>query len=333
MGSIETQSLNDYRAVLEGAAFFPLQTAGCLRLGDRDRLDFVQRQTTNDLSGLATGRSVLTVLVSSTARTLDVLQLVQEGDEILALTLPGHGENTFNYMRRRIFFNDLVRLEDASTEFSQIDLEGPALEGALRGLGFNRAPDMDEVLATDWQGSGLNAIGQQGLAGLGVRLLVLSAAAGSIRETLLANQAAELSRESREILRIEAGMPGPGAELVEAYTPLEVGLGYAVSGEKGCYPGQEVIARQITYDKVTRQMAGLKLDAPAQPGMRLLTEGVPVGEITSAAVSPRFGPIALGVVKRPQFEVGTQLQVEGEDRIGAEVVMLHRSGGVKRMLL
>ncbi|MGW8249681.1 MAG: CAF17-like 4Fe-4S cluster assembly/insertion protein YgfZ [Anaerolineales bacterium] len=325
MGSNELNISNDYRAALEGAAFYPQTEAGMLRLRDQDRMGFLQRQTTNELGGLAAGRSVLTVLVSPTARILDVLRVFMEGDEVLALTLPGHGENTFNYLRRRIFFNDRVHLEDASQQFSQIDLEGPRLRQVMQKLGFERAPEVDEVLEADWQDSALKAIGQRGLMGLGVRLIVPAAVAVSVNETLLSGDAEELSRESREILRLEAGLPASPTELSEAYTPLEVGLDYAVSGDKGCYPGQEVIARQITYDKVTRKLVGLKLETPVQPGTRLLAEGAPVGEITSAAVSPRFGAIALGMVKRPHFEAGTRLQLEVDGAVHAVVENLPRT--------
>lgn len=321
MGSHETQSLIDYREALEGVVFLPQPAAGCLRLGDQDRLDFLQRQTTNDLGGLSTGRSVLTVMVSPTARILDVLQVLDKGDAILLLTLPGHGGNTFQYLRRRIFFNDKVHLEDASLEFSQIDLEGPGAPEAMNSLGFGMTPQLDEVL-TIADGTAVIAVGVRGLTGLGVRLVVPADIAGSIHQTLQQGGAEQISTESREILRIEAGIPGAGAELIEEYTPLEAGLRHAVSGEKGCYPGQEVLARQVAYDKVTRQMVGLRLEAPAPRGTRLLAEGVPVGEITSAVVSPRFGPIALGVVKRPHFEVGTRLTSGSDDQLEAEVVEL-----------
>jgi folate-binding protein YgfZ len=101
-------------------------------------------------------------------------------------------------------------------------------------------------------------------------------------------------------MRVEAGLPAAGAELSEDYTPLEAGLAAAISSTKGCYTGQEVLARQITYDKVTQHLCGLRLTRRAQPGGRVWApDGSPVGRVTSAATSPRFGEIALAVVKRP----------------------------------
>lgn len=312
----------DYQAALEGAAYAPRLTVGCLTIADHDHLDFLQRQTTNDLRLLNKGRSVLTVLVSPIARILDVLRLVKQEEEILALTLPGHSENTFQYLQRRIFFNDRVRLSDASQEYCQIDLEGPEMPNALKSLEISQEPKLDDVIAAEYKDIPVIAIGQRGIAGLGVRLITPAAAANNIEHALLASGTVKLSQESYNILRVEAGLPAAPAELSEEYTPLEVGMDYTVSDSKGCYPGQEVIARQITYDKVTRKLVGMKLEAPAQPGMRLLAEGTPVGEVTSAALSPRFGPIALGVVRRPHHEAGMRLQVNVEERIRVEIVGL-----------
>ena len=299
---------------MENAAFFPQPAAGCLRLGGADRLIYIQRQTTNDVNLLSPQRSVLTILVSPTARLLDVLRLVQDGEGVLALTLPGHGADTFNYLNKRIFFNDKVSLADASLEFAQVDVEGPRAGLILQGLGFSIIPYLDGVAAVEIGGQAARLICQPGLTGAGYRLLVPAQLSETVEQALLHLGAARLSAESYHILRVEAGLPAAGAELIEAYTPLEVGLDAAVSGEKGCYTGQEVLARQVTYDKVTQRLVSLRLDALLPAGTRLYFEDKPAGEITSAAVSPHFGAIALAVVKRPYIEPGTELKAgEGEE--------------------
>jgi len=129
--------------------------------------------------------------------------------------------------------------------------------------------------------------------------------------------------EAYETVRVEAGLPAAGRELTDAYTPLETGLRAAVHEAKGCYTGQEVLARQINYDKITRQMVGLRLETPVQRGAAVQVEGRGAGEVTSAVVSPRFGAIALAVVKRPHFEPGTVVMVaSGEETARGEVVAL-----------
>jgi folate-binding protein YgfZ len=156
-------------------------------------------------------------------------------------------------------------------------------------------------------GEAVIADGQRGLSGTGYRLLVPSAGWNTVEQKLTGARAEQLSDESYHILRVEAGLPAAGAELTEEFTPLEAGLDYAVSGAKGCYTGQEVLARQTTYDKVTQHLVCLRLDAPARVGERLWAEGKSVGVITSTATSPRLGAIALGMVRRPYHEAGAAL--------------------------
>ena len=123
-------------------------------------------------------------------------------------------------------------------------------------------------------------------------------------------------------MRVESGSPGAGHELTEAYTPLEVHLNYAISDKKGCYTGQEVIARQINFDKITRHLVGLTLESTTEEGTSLVSGSTPAGTVTSTVISPRFGPIALAVVKRPFDKPGTILTVEGGDQAKARVTAL-----------
>src|SRR5690606_39681801 len=111
--------------------------------------------------------------------------------------------------------------------------------------------------------------------------------------------AVPLGEEAYDVLRVEAGLPASGTELTEDFTPLETGLAYTVSTSKGCYTGQEVLARQINYDKVSRQLVGLRLKEPAPAGSAVRAEGRPAGTVTSVVLSPEHGWIALAVVRRP----------------------------------
>jgi folate-binding protein YgfZ len=297
---------------LNGAVFYPQPEAGFLRITGPDRTAFLQRQSTNDIKKLAPGRSIVTVLTTPAARIQDVLRLFEENDAIGAIPLPGNGGETARTLKSRIFFMDKVSVEDASAEFLQIDLDGSRAPELLTALGFDHAPGLDEVSTAEIQRTPVRAIGQAGLSGLGYRLLAPVGAAGRVESALLAAGAERLSFERYEIFRIEAGLPAARAELTGEYTPLEAGLESAISGDKGCYTGQEVIARQLTYDKVTQRLAGLLLASPVEVGERILAEGRAAGRVTSFAHSPVFGPIALGIIKRPHFEPGTKLEVGSE---------------------
>ena len=102
-------------------------------------------------------------------------------------------------------------------------------------------------------------------------------------------------------------------EFAAETTPFELGLDRLVSTTKGCYTGQEVLARQISYDKVVRRLIRLRAERPMVAGMGLTADSKSVGQITSGAISPKLGPIALGIVRKPHDELGTSLFVQGEN--------------------
>ncbi len=303
---------------------------GCLRIAGPDQRAFIQRQTTNDVDLLKPNRAVLTVLTSPAARILDVFYLIDtpgkpgagpdEPGCIEALSLPGRAGITARYLKGRIFFMDKVTLEDASHEYQQLDLFGPGADSLLERLEIPVPPQVDEVVVANVSGASLRILGLNPQVGLGYRLVVPSDQYDTTLAAMAALGAQAIEPEDYEILRIEAGLPIAGRELTEDYTPLEVGLTGAISDRKGCYTGQEVIARQVTYDKVTRRLAGLRLEAGVRPGESVQAEGRAVGVITSAAISPRHGPVALAVLKRPHHEPGASVTVG--DGVSAQVSSL-----------
>jgi folate-binding protein YgfZ len=299
-----------YQAALQGAAFHVIPAGGYLRLSGEDRVAFLQRQTTNDVRQAQAGGAVLTVLTTPTARILDVLYVLAEEASLGVITLPGRAESTARYFKSRIFFMDKVSLADASAELAQLDLLGPGAPAVLEQLGIDPGLQPDRVAKGVFEGAAWLALAHEPAFGLGVRLLVPAGLADALQAALIAAGALRLPDEDYSTLRIEAGLPAAAAELSEDYTPLEAGLGSAISSTKGCYTGQEVVARQLTYDKVTQHLCGLCLEQPAWPGQRLwAADGSPVGKITSAAASPRFGAIALAVVRRPYHQAGELLRV------------------------
>jgi folate-binding protein YgfZ len=295
---------------------------GFLRIAGSDRHSFLQRQTTNNIDLLSPERSLVTVLTSPAGRILDVLWVIDEGESFGILTLPGQGEQTYNFLQSRIFFMDKVTLEDASHEFSQIDLLGSGLSEFLQDFGDIQKPLDNEILTINITGIPVKILTQRDLAH---RLLVPRDANLQVLTDLAARGADSLSPKNYEILRIEAGLPAASHELTEDYTPLETGYHWTVSDNKGCYTGQEVIARQVNYDKITRQLVGLRLSEIPQIGDTLypLNKQQPVGKVTSMALSPRFGPIALAIVKRPYHQPGNELLTgDGEQSITAKTTAL-----------
>jgi len=322
----DTPELSAYHAARLEAAFFPQVEDGFLQLEGQDRLAFLQRMTTNDVTRLSPTQSVLTVLVNAAARILDVLRLVYISQDALGvITLPGHAANTARFLKGRIFFMDKVTLQDASLAYAQTDLDGPAAARILHTLGCLEPPKVDESHSFQTGDLLVRVIGQSGFSGVGCRLLHPTEGKEALWAALSASGARQLSAQEFDILRVESGFPATGHELTEEYTPLETGLESAISWNKGCYTGQEVIARQTNYDKVTQKLVGLRLQAPMKPGQRVWLQERPVGVITSYVDSPRFGPIALGMIKRPSHTPGTDVIIKEEgngEGVSATVVEL-----------
>jgi folate-binding protein YgfZ len=315
-----------YQSAHQRAAFYVIPHAGCLQITGEDLQAFLQRQTTNDAAVLSQERLVHTVLTSPTGRILDVFYLLGGTQSIDVITLPGRGASTDRYLHSRIFFMDKVSVENVSARFAQIDLLGPQSAALVAGMGGPGLLEPDRLIRLSIFGAELRLWVLQPAFKAGFRMLLPAEALDLLATDLQSRGAARLGEPEYQTLRVEAGFPAADAELSDEYTPYEAGLSRAVSGEKGCYTGQEVLARQATYDKVTQRLRGLKLERPVEPGRRLHSEdGRLAGRLTSFALSPRFGPIGLAIVKRPFEEAGTRLALEmdeGEGQIAGEVVSL-----------
>ena len=300
----------EYQAALEGAAWYEIPQPGCLSIRGRDRASYLQRQTTHDVRLLAENRGLPTILTSPNARILDVLYLVPgPEDSIIALTLPGMGSNTSAYFKKRIFFMDQVTVEDQSAAYTQIDLIGPCRADILGQLGFTKSPEADEILTVEWESQPVYLLCNSAPLWAGWRLLIPVTVVPTVKSILEETGTPRLTDEIYHLLHLESGIPQVQSELNDDFTPLETGLQAAVSDSKGCYTGQEVLARQITYDKVTQKLCGLHLSELPLADQTIWHAGKQIGRVTSMGISPRFGPIGLAMIKRPYFEPGTQVLV------------------------
>jgi tRNA-modifying protein YgfZ len=306
----------EYQALRAGAALQQRPAGGILALTDADRVDFLQRMTTNDIKALAgtdaAGQTCVTVLTSPTAKILQVFTVLARAGDLLLLPALGETAALARHLRGQIFFMDKVKVSDLSPQFARLRLVGPQALTAVAATGL----DMQGVGEGEWRGrDGLLIVAQRQYDLPGFEIVVDQARQEEIVTRLAAVGAVVLAgdkgEEAYQVRRIELGRPQPGAELTGEYSPLEGGLAWACAENKGCYTGQEIIARQITYDKVTRVLVGIVGDAPLAPGATLSAGGRDVGVVTSAVHSPLLGsPIALAIVKRPHDVPGTELQAD-----------------------
>jgi tRNA-modifying protein YgfZ len=303
----------EYQALRAGAALQRRPAGGILALTDADRVDFLQRMTTNDVKALAgtdaAGQTCVTVLTSPTAKILQVFTVLARAGDLLLLPALGETAALARHLRGQIFFMDKVKVSDVSPQFARLRLVGPQALTAVAATGL----DMQGAGEGEWRGrDGLLVVAQRQYDLPGFEIVVDQARQEEIVTRLAAVGVVVLDGdEAYQARRIELGRPEPGAELTGEYSPLEGGLAWACAENKGCYTGQEIIARQITYDKVTRVLVGLVGDTPLSPGASLSADGRDVGTVTSAAYSPLLNsPVALAIVKRPHDAPGSKLQSE-----------------------
>jgi tRNA-modifying protein YgfZ len=321
----------EYYTAINRSAFYSYQQPGLLLILGLDRAEFLQRQTTGDVRLLNNKNAVLSVLTSPSARILDVFILLESPIEIgdvaaggiAAITLPNRGGETARFLKSRIFFNDNVKVEDISRGICQVDVLGPQAGGLLEELTHQAPPEPLESLPAQVSGAPVRLVGLPASLSAGWRIIALSDVLPHIQRQLGELGAVQLSDDTYQILQVESGLPSPSQELTDTFTPLEVGLREAIMDGKGCYTGQEVIARQINYNKIAKQLTGLKLDSLPLLGAEVKASGVHAGKVTSTADSPRYGPLALAVLRRPHNEPRSRLTVlsEGQE-IHAEVVRL-----------
>lgn len=309
-----------YTAVQTGVAVCDRSHWGRIRVADDDRLRFLHNQTTNQLQSLPPGQGCDTVFVNSTGRTVDLVTAYIEADSVLLMTSPGQAAPLMAWMDRYIFFADKVKLTDETETTAAFTLLGPDSAHLLAQFGIT---DLDVTADASHQHTTVEgmevmvAVGS-GLALPGFTLITAAAAGAQLWAKITAAGAVPLGDRLWQTLRIEQGRPLPGAELTEDYNPLEAALWQAVSFDKGCYIGQETIARLQTYQGVKQQLWGLRLAAPVDPGTPILLDDSKVGVVTSCTTTAT-GAIALGYIRTKAG--GRGLSVRVGDR-PAEVVDL-----------
>jgi folate-binding protein YgfZ len=238
-------------------------------------------------------------------------------DELLLDTERVALQPLFN-MIRRFSLGYQVELQKRTLERGMLSLIGPEAPD-LAGAG-DLGPDEHAHAVIEVPGSGLPARAIR--TNVGIDLLCDAADTSALRTALEDAGAVAVGEAAAECLRVERGRPRYGTDLDDTVIPQEAGLNErAVSFTKGCYVGQETVARLHYRGKPNRQLRGLRLSGPVEPGEELAFEGRVVGRVTSAATSPRFGPIALGLVRR-EAPVGSTVSVGATGELAAEVIEL-----------
>ncbi len=307
-------------AAKSGVAIYDSSNWGKITIGDRDRLRFLHNQSTADFEKLKPGMGCDTVFVTSTARTIDLSTGLVLEDEVLLIVSPNRREYLFNWLDRYIFFADRVQLVDATDRLASFSLMGRDSEGVLTKLGCVNLADRplhSHHLEIIGDLEIRIAIGTE-LGLPGYQLICDRDSAPLLQQKLIDLGAVTIDEHAWECLRIQQGRPKPNAELTEDYNPLEAGLWQTISFNKGCYIGQETIARLNTYKGVKQYLWGLKLTAPISVGTPITINYEKVGVLTSCTETPA-GIFGLGYVRAKAGGVGLRVTV---GNVEAEIINL-----------
>ena len=299
------------RALRAGAALFDASAREVVRVTGPDRVSFLQGMLTQDVEGLPAGSVADAALLTAKGAMVADARVVKRSDDLLLLTEPGFGPAVQGALEKYLISED-AELADATAQFGQLSVVGPEAEAlAARVLGLG--PPAGAALRPFDAGGGATAWAlPQGQLLPGVDLLIPAEALGPVFERLLDAGATPMGFAALEVLRVERGTPRFGMDMDEKTIPLEANLQRALHYQKGCYIGQEVIARATFRGHMNRHLVGLRF-AGALPSHRteLLVGERRVGWVTSAVESPWLGAIGLGYAHRDVEEPGTELTLAG----------------------
>jgi len=317
----------EHEAVRERAGVIDRSERGKIEATGKDRAAFLHGLVSNDVKGLAPGQGSETTLLDVHGKLTALLavhcledRLVLETDRPVAGSLLAAID--------RYLFAERVELEDVSAASGILTVAGPLAKKAVEGALGQALPDLErwQHVTLPWDGLEARVVRTEETGEEGYDIWLPTAGLGPLWDRLREAGAQPVGREAWDVLRVEAGVVRYGIDVDASTLIMEAPLSESYSLNKGCYLGQEVIAR-ITYrGHVNRKIVGFRFaDTRVPPaGAAVVVEGREVGRITSAVVSPALGAaLALGFLRREHWEPGTRVEVRGGDApLTAEVAAL-----------
>lgn len=275
-----------YQAARTGLAH-RFREGGVLDVEGEGRAAFLQGQLTQDVASLASGQTRPAAALTPKGKLVFLARVIGMPDRLRLLVPAVSRAPALEHLRKYVVFQK-VSISDRSEDLARIGLYGPGAAGFAGGPGELLLPAEGEFAA---------------------ELLVPSADRDRLERRLESAGSVSVSPETASVLRVEAGRPLFGQDADASCLPDEVGLDTAISTTKGCYVGQEIVARMRTYGRANRRLVGFRFSAgPVAEGSLLKrpeeeTPGkIEQGRVTSAVVSPRFGAIGLGYAFREVAE-------------------------------
>lgn len=310
----------EHRAVRQAVGIADLSHRGKIRVTGDDRVKWLQSVISNDILPLQPGQGRYSSFLTHKGKMLTYFRLYMQTDAIMLEDVGEIGETTFQALRKFLLYGTKAKMENCAESWGLLLVSGPKATQVIQSAFGVDVTDLKPVNFVAAQIGGQSALvirtEETGEADLEILLPAegLSPAWKALMEAGAPLGIKAIGSQAREALRIEAGIPKAGTELNEEIVPPEANLeGKAFSLSKGCYPGQEVVARMDTYGNVRRHLVGLSLkDSTVPPkGAKLFSGDREVGWVSSATPSPQLKQvIALGFPLRDFSKPGTVLSVE-----------------------
>jgi folate-binding protein YgfZ len=296
----------------EGAGVIDRSMLGKVTVTGRDRQAFLQGMLTNDVKGLTAGKGTGAAFLDALGKVMVLLSVYVLDDRLLIELPPSLTEKTLERLDH-FLISEKVSFEAADSAFAVIAVQGPAagdLLSRLAGQTLDLSPyeHVEVVIA----GEPVRVIHRRegGVAGFHCWT---AATHGAALWAAIADVGVPVGMQALDTLRVEAGIPWYGRDVDETLIFPETRLEQLVSFTKGCYIGQEVVARVKYRGHINRGLSGLVLEGDRIPaaGARVMAAGKEIGRVTSAVWSYALGrPIALGYVRREHFEPGSPIEVD-----------------------
>ena len=308
-------------ALTQGTGVLDMSHVGRIKAEGPDVLDLLNRISTNEVEILEPGRGAHTVLTTDKGRILDLIWLYNSGDGFLLLTSPQTSPRVIEWVDKYTIIED-IELDDATHSTGMASLIGPQLPDFLTKAFPDNIIEPDSIASVALGAASVQVV-RRTLGQLPRADVIFQAEdAAEVWSSLLSLGATPAGQEAYHAARIQAGAPEGGVDMSESYNPLETGLLGSISFTKGCYIGQEVIARLDTYQKVQKNFVSLRFQPGADVdfGSKLMVNGRQVGLVTSVvSLSDGSGAVGLGYVRPELAEPGTKVSLEGADDAHAEV--------------
>ena len=299
---------DEVQALTSGAGLVPLFTTTPLRLTGTDRLDFLHGQVSNDVKGLQAGETNTSLLLNVKGHALAQMRVYRREDDLFVAVEGGAGDFVQRELQAHIIF-DQVELETLSDTITSFTLQGEKAGEVLSSIFNTEVPSEQTFVQPSFESAKVLVAPAKRSAAGGLDLHVLSRDAGKLFERLEQAGATPTGEDAFGAVRVAAGIASAKGEGGEGALPQEVGLEHAVSYRKGCYLGQEIMARIEARGKLRKGLRGVRLEAlPKSDSKDLTLNGKKVGRLGSVVEYPEYGVIGLASV-RTELEKGQEVEV------------------------